>query len=222
MSTILVIAPHPDDETLGCGGTLLRHKDNGDDIHWLIVTEMTVEHGFTQERINNREKEINEVANLYGFDSVSKLGFPTARLDTVPVEKLVQQIGETIHRIRPDIIYLPYPGDIHSDHKFVFESGLSCTKWFRYSFIKRILVYETLSETEFGINPSNIKFTPNVYVDITRYLDQKIEIMKVFKSEMGEYPFPRSDQAIKALSAYRGATSGFPFAESFMLIKEVM
>lgn len=222
MSTILVIAPHPDDETLGCGGTLLRHKNDGDDIHWLIVTEITTERGFTQQRIDKRAEEINQAADLYGFASVSKLGFPTARLDTVPVEKMVQKIGETIHSIRPDIVYLPYPGDIHSDHKFVFDSGMSCTKWFRYPFIKRILVYETLSETELGINPSNTKFSPNVYVDITDFLDRKIGIMKVFQSEIGEFPFPRSDQAIRALSAYRGASSGFQFAEGFMLIKEVI
>lgn len=222
MSTILVIAPHPDDETLGCGGTLLRHKNDGDVIHWLIVTEITTEGGFTQQQIDKRKLEMTQVADLYGFDSVSILGFPTAQLDTVPMKKMVQKIGETFHNIRPDTVYLPHPGDIHSDHKFVFESGMSCTKWFRYPFIKRILVYETLSETEFGINPSNTKFSPNVYVDITSFLDRKIEIMKVFQSEIGEFPFPRSEEAIRALSAYRGSSSGFQFAEGFMLIKEVI
>ncbi|MCM3596565.1 PIG-L family deacetylase [Metabacillus idriensis] len=222
MSTILVIAPHPDDETLGCGGALLRHKKNGDSIHWLIVTAITAERGFTKERIEKREMEITQAAALYEFDSVTKLGFPTARLDTVPLEELVQKIGETIQRIRPDIVYLPHPGDIHSDHKFVFDSGMSCTKWFRYPFVKRILVYETLSETELGINPAYVKFSPNVYVDITSFLDQKIEIMKVFQSEMGEFPFPRSEQAIRALSSYRGASSGFQFAEGYILIKEVI
>lgn len=222
MSIILVIAPHPDDETLGCGGTLLRHKSIGDEIHWLIVTNATIDHGFTQQRIDERDREIELISKRYRFDSVSKLNFPTAQLDTIPMGEMVQKMGEAFQEIRPDIVYLPNPGDIHSDHKYVFQSGMSCTKWFRYPFIKRILVYETLSETEFGINPSVIKFTPNVYVDITPFLHQKLEIMKIYKSEIGDFPFPRSEQAIRALSAYRGAASGFQFAEGFMLIKEVI
>ncbi|MEN2768688.1 PIG-L deacetylase family protein [Ornithinibacillus xuwenensis] len=221
MNKVLVIAPHPDDETLGCGGTVLRHKQEKDEIHWLIVTGISEEDGFTKERITTRDIEIDNVSNYYNFDSTTKLNFPTTRLDEIPMGKLVASIGEVVNQIKPTIIYLPYRGDIHTDHKYVFDAVISCTKWFRYESIKKILVYETLSETEFGINPDNNNFRPNVYVNIENYFNKKVEIMKTYKSELGEFPFPRSIDAMDALAKYRGVTAGVKYAEAFMLLKEI-
>lgn len=222
MRKVLVVAPHPDDETLGCGGTLLKHRDNGDEIHWLIITGISEGQGFTAERVMSRAKEIEVVANKYSFSSVNKLDFPTTRLDTIPIADIVSKISEVINKVQPEILYLPNRGDIHTDHKYVFDAVLSCTKWFRYNFIKRVLVYETLSETEFGINPDNNSFRPNVFISIDQYIDQKIDIMNVFVSEVGDFPFPRSAESIRALAAYRGTASGSKSAEAFMLLKEVI
>lgn len=222
MKKVLVVAPHPDDETLGCGGTLLKHKDNGDEIHWVIITGISEEQGYTVEKVKSREKEIKEVANKYQFSSVSKLNLPTTKLDTIPRGDIVGKVSNVIEQVGPEILYIPYRGDIHTDHKYVFDAVLSCTKWFRYCFIKRVLVYETLSETEFGINPDNNGFRPNVFMAIEKYMDQKIEIMNIFESEVGDFPFPRSVEAIRSLAAYRGTASGSKAAEAFMLLKEVL
>lgn len=221
MNRVLVVAPHPDDETLGCGGTLLKHKANSDYVHWLIVTDMSTDDGFTAEQVLTRTNEIIEVAKRYGFDGWDNLRFPPARLDTVPLAELVAKIGEVVHKVQPNILYLPYRGDVHSDHKFVFDATAACTKWFRYPSIRKVLIYETLSETEFGINPDNNGFRPNVYHNIEGFLGQKISIMKCYKSEVSAFPFPRSEEAINALAVYRGVAAGCRAAEAFMLLKEI-
>jgi LmbE family N-acetylglucosaminyl deacetylase len=222
MKNVVVVAPHPDDETLGCGGTLLRHKEQGDAVHWIIVTEMLEEHGFSPERIAARDREIQEVAERYAFQSVVRLGFPTTKLDEIPMSELVGKMSEAFQNIRPNILYVPYRGDVHTDHQYVFDAAVSCSKWFRYPYVEKILVYETLSETDFGMDPDTNGFRPNVYVDISRFLDQKLKIMQVYQSEIGEFPFPRSMETIRALASIRGSSGGFAASEAFMLLKERM
>ena len=211
----LVVAPHPDDEVLGPGGTLLRTKSEGNSTAWLIVTEMTK--GYSKEQSSQRDKEIKEISKLFSFDKVYQAKFPTAELDTIPIKDLINEINKTIKDFTPDEILVPHPGDIHSDHQIVHNAILSCTKWFRYPFIKRILAYETLSETNFDSDP-NRAFIPNVFIDITDFLDKKVAAMEIYSSEIGEFPFPRSEVAIKSLARYRGSSSGFLAAESFSLL----
>jgi len=134
---------------------------------------------------------------------------------------LVSKISSVIDRIKPDTIYLPFKGDVHSDHKYIFDAAYSCTKIFRHPFIKKIYMMETLSETEFSLSTKEDSFVPNVFIDISKYMNKKIEIMKSYKGEMGEHPFPRNEKNIRALATYRGATSGCDYAESFTLIKEI-
>lgn len=220
MSNILVIAPHPDDETFGCGGTILKHIKNGDKVYWAIVTSMTEELGFPKEKINSRELEIKIVAKEYEFEKVFKLGFPTTELDKIPIKDLVNEISKCIIETKCDILYIPNYGDIHSDHKFVSQAAMSCAKWFRYPTIKKVYVYETLSETEFGINNSINSFIPNVFVNIEEFLEKKLKIISIFKSEIGEAPFPRSIDVVNGLSLFRGGASGYKNAEAFMLLKE--
>lgn len=221
MSRVLVVAPHPDDETLGCGGTLLKHRDQGDEVHWLIVTAMTAEGGFTPEVIERRQYEIGTVSARYGFGSVHQLSFPAARLDAIPLQSIVQEIGAVVKRVSPQVLYAPFRNDVHTDHRAVFDAIAACTKWFRFPGIARVLAYETLSETEFGIDPTAGAFKPNVFVDISPYIDAKIDIMSIYRSEVGAFPFPRSERAIRALAEFRGSTIGSAAAEAFMLLKEV-
>ncbi|WP_135081381.1 PIG-L family deacetylase [Terasakiella sp. SH-1] len=216
---ILVIAPHPDDETLGCGGTLLKHKANGDRIHWLIITCMNVEQGFSAERIRNRKVEIVEVSKQFQFDSVFELNYPSTLLDTIPMSDFVLRISDVIKEIKPEVVYLPHGGDIHSDHYAVYQSAKPCIKWFRYPSIKRTYIYETISETDFSL-PDSSFFQPNVFINISEFIDKKIEIMKIYGGEMKEFPFPRSERAIRALAEQRGSQVGCHAAEAFMLLKE--
>ncbi|UTJ07336.1 PIG-L deacetylase family protein [Arcobacter roscoffensis] len=215
---VLIIAVHPDDETLGCGGTLLKHKVNGDEIHWLICTTIDKKHNYYEKR----EKEIEEVSKLYDFDSVHNLRLKTMQVDEYSMTELVSKISEVINEIQPNIVYLPFKGDVHSDHRKIFEASYSCTKSFRYPFIKKIYMIETLSETEFAPSTKEDSFIPNSFVDISEFINKKIDIMKVFESEISEHPFPRSERNIKALATLRGATCGYEYAESFILLKEIL
>jgi len=217
MNKVLIIAVHPDDETLGCGGTMLKHKANGDEIHWLICTDIDKNNDY----YDTRQDEIKKVSKLYSFNTVNNLKLKTMQVDEYSMSELIGKISKVINDIKPNIIYLPFKGDVHSDHRKIFEAAYSCTKSFRYPFIKKIYMIETLSETEFAPSTKEDSFIPNVFVDISKYVDKKIEIMKVFESEIAEHPFPRSIRNLKALGTLRGATAGCEYAESFMLLKEI-
>ncbi len=219
---ILVVAPHPDDETLGCGGTLLKHKKNGDQIYWMIVTNIHNGDVWTKEKVQARQEEIDQVSQMYGFEKTFKLDFPTTMLDTIPMADLISAISKVIQDVEPVSVYIPNKSDIHTDHQIAFKAIMSCTKSFRYSFIKRMFMYECLSETEFSpALPADI-FVPNVFVDITKFLEEKIKIMKLYQDEMGTFPFPRSEENIRALARYRGAAVVVEAAEAFVLLKEVL
>ena len=221
MKEILVISPHPDDETLGCGGTLLGHRDKGDKIHWLIVTEINTRLGYSPEQVDRRCAEIEQVAARYGFSSVHKLNLSTTKLDSIPIGEIIDEISGVFKKVSPEIIYAPYRGDIHTDHRIILDAVASCTKWFRNSSVKRLLSYEVISETDFAINPDLAGFRPNVFIDISKYIETKLEIFKIYTDELGEFPFPRSEKAIRALATLRGAQAGCEAAEAFMLLKEI-
>ncbi len=214
---VLVIAVHPDDETLGCGGTLLKHKSNSDEIHWLICTSLEEEHPYYE----TREHEIKLVTSAYNFNSVYNLRLNTMHVDEYNMSDLISRISNVINEVKPNIIYLPFKGDVHSDHRKIFEASYSCTKSFRHPFIKKIYMMETLSETEFAPSTKEDSFIPNVFIDISEFFEKKIEIMKIFESEISEHPFPRSERNLRALATLRGATAGCEYAESFVLLKEI-
>lgn len=219
--SILVIAPHPDDETLGAGGTLLRAVQSGEDVHWLIVTAMHEDDGFQRQAIERRRTEIAAVADAYGFASTIELGFPATRLDSLPLGDLIGAFGKVMQEIAPTTVYIPFPGDVHSDHRVTFDTAAACTKIFRYPSVKQIIAMEVLSETDFGIDPTRSPFTPNLFVDISDYLDDKMRIMNLFASEMAEPPFPRSERTIRAHAHWRGSQAGCNSAEAFQILKEI-
>jgi len=215
---VLVVAVHPDDETLGCGGTLLKHKENGDKINWLICTETDKGDDFYKARKN----EIEKVSKMYDFNSIHNLRLKTMQVDEYNMSELIGKISKVINEVKPNIIYLPFKSDVHSDHRKIFDATYSCTKSFRYPFIKKIYMIETLSETEFSPSTKEDSFIPNVFVDISEFIDKKIDIIKIFESEISEHPFPRSERNLRALATLRGATAGCEYAESFMLLKEIL
>lgn len=220
MNKVLVVAVHPDDETIACGGTLLKHKANGDEIHWLICTETNKQ--ANPEFYQVREKEIQQVSKMFRFDSVHHLKFLATKVDEYTDSERVGSISKVVSEVRPNIIYLPFRCDIHSDHRYIFEAAYSCTKSFRYPFVKKVLMMEAPSETEFALSLPSESFIPNVFNDISEYIDRKVEITKVYESEIGEHPFPRSEKTIRALAEFRGSTCGSDAAESFMLLKEII
>lgn len=216
----LVIAPHPDDELLGCGGTLLRRRQEGAEIGWIIVTRISEEGGYSRERIRKRLQEIENVREGLGVrpGHTYSLGFPTAELDLVPMKTLVEAISLAIADFQPTEVFLPFFGDAHSDHRRVFEAGSACLKWFRAPTIERVLLYETASETDIALNGPFRTFEPNSYVDIGNHLEDKILLLGTYESEIGVFPFPRSPQALRSLAMKRGSEAGFSAAEAFELV----
>jgi N-acetylglucosamine malate deacetylase 1 len=222
IKNILIVAPHADDETLGCGGTILRAINEGHNVHWLLVTGMSSESGFSLRQIETRKNEIEKVSAMYGFTSIHELNLAPATLETLPKGDIIGPISSIINKIKPDEIYTVYRNDAHSDHEIVFDAVMSSSKSFRQTFIKRILAYETMSETDFGMKPEDGGFRPNAFIDISLYLNKKLDILEQFESEIGEFPFPRSRKALESLAYVRGVQSNFNAAEAFMLLKEVI
>ena len=219
MRRVLVVSAHPDDETLGVGGTLLKHKFEGDSLFWLNATKIDSSNLDNKKRYKEREKELDKVIELYGFEEFIQMDFITTQLSSQSKIKMIPQLSEIFLRLKPEIIYVVNRSDAHSDHRYLFESVYSASKTFRQPSIKKILMFKCLSETEFSVPLSDFVFLPNYFVDISSYLDQKIEIMKTYSSEMSEPPFPRSESNIRALATLRGSTSGVLAAEAFQVLK---
>lgn len=217
---ILVISPHPDDETLGGGGTIARAKKEGHEVYWLNITAILEHEGWAKEDIAEKECQIENVNQILGFDGRMDLKLPTTKLDLVPCGEGIGYITKYLNQIKPEVIFVADYNDAHSDHRCVFEWLHASTKTFRYPFIKYVLAMEIPSETNFGL--PNDPFVPNVYVDISDYMETKIQAMSMYKNEMGEHPFPRSLEAIRALAILRGTESGVKYAEAFRLIKAIV
>ena len=224
MANILVISVHPDDETLGCGGSLLAHGAAGDALHWVVVT-VAQSPQWSEKVIGVKSAEVDRVAEAYGMKSVQRLKFPAAGLDGVPQNELLFACRKAVEKVRPEIVYLVHAGDVNSDHRAAFEAMMSVAKPFhmRRLGIRRILCFETLSSTEAAPPLASNAFLPNVIRMITpAQLERKIEIMRMYASEAHDDPMPRGEGAIRALARLRGATVSSEFAEAFMLVREVL
>jgi LmbE family N-acetylglucosaminyl deacetylase len=220
---VLAISAHPDDETLGCAGTLLKHRAAGDSLYWLIATQAH-EPQWSGKVIEHKAAEVERVAEAYGIEEYFKLGFPTVRLDVAPQADLIECIHDVVSKATPQLVYLVHGGDVHTDHQAVFTATISVLKPFHMARlgVRRVLCYETLSSTDAAPPQLERTFMPNVFSDITPYLERKIEIMGLYETEVQRDPLPRGPSAIRALARYRGATIGVEYAEAFMLIRELM
>lgn len=211
----VVIAPHPDDETLGCGGTLLRARARGIDVHWVIVTEIPPGESVAGLSRSTRDREICQVAEAYGFASTRRLGFSTLTLDTVPLRDIIDSVASTLGDLKPGLVLTPWSGDVHTDHRVCFQAIQACVKPFRSPWVRQVQAYEVLSETNVNLDRGSSFFDPTYFVGIDEYLEKKLEIMRLYSGQLGDHPFPRSEVAITALAELRGAQGGTPRAEAF-------
>lgn len=212
---LLVVAVHPDDETLGAGGTLLAAKAAGHQTGWLVVTHMSQRFGWSTERIAERDAEVACINETYGFDYFRNLGMEPAGLDKCPLSELVSTLRNALEEWRPETVILPYWEDAHSDHQLVFQAAKSCLKKFRAPYLKRVYAMEVISETNYSFP---LSFKPNWYNDISSHLDAKVAAMNVYKSELRAHPFPRSEKSLRALATLRGSEANCQYAESFVLM----
>ena len=173
MKNVVIVAPHADDESLGAGGALLRHKAKGDSIHWVIVTSPTHK-DYSNDFIKNRKKQISKIKKMYDFDSLIELDFEPTSLNSNNFKSLLEKMKCSFNEISPNILYTCYPYDAHSDHFFTFKASVAATKKFRTDSIEKVLIYETLSETNFSDSMTH-KFNPNYYIKRYRLFRAKGE-----------------------------------------------
>lgn len=218
---VLVIAPHPDDEVLGAGGTVARLSDAGAEVVVAIVTEGAPPL-FAEAATANVRREARASHARLGVARTVFLDHPAARLDQVPHHELNRTLGELVSDVAPDTLLLPFVGDIHLDHQLTFLSAMVAARPHCAEFPGRILCYETLSETNWNAPLMAPSFVPNVFVDISAQLERKLEAMSLFASQQRNFPHERSLAAIRALAMLRGSTVHRPAAEAFMLVRQVI
>lgn len=212
MEKVVVVAVHPDDETIGCGGTIIKHLNKGDEVHCILVTS------------GNAEQKViwDKVKETYHFTSVTELDFPELDLMDKSLNELIPPLSKAISSIQPQTIIIPNRSDAHSDHKAIFNAVASCTKAFRYPFIEKVLMMEVISETDFALPLPEGQFIANYYVDITKEFEKKQEILKIYESELLPYPQTRNLNTMQALNRYRGSQINAGYAEAFMNVKTII
>jgi len=218
---ILVIAPHLDDEVLGVGGTISRFVSQGAKVYVAVVTKGFPPY-FSDEEMNVIRTEARAAHEILGVTKTLFLDFPAASLDAIRQADINNEITRIINSIQPNVMFIPFIGDIHRDHKIAFISSLVGARPNRESIPEHILCYETLSETNWNAPYITPNFVPNVYVDIGKeHLNTKLSALSCYKSQIRPFPNERSLKAIEALATLRGATIGCSAAEGFVLVRSV-
>ncbi|MBN1414282.1 MAG: PIG-L family deacetylase [Bacteroidales bacterium] len=218
IKNILIIAPHPDDEVLGCGGIIKKFALREKKVYILIASRGKPGM-YSEDRVKNVRKEALAAHRLLGVTETRFLDYQAPELDLISVSELASAIEAVIREFTADTLFLPHRGDIHHDHKAVFNAGLVAARPVNNNSVKRIYAYETLSETEWAAPFGDDSFLPTFYVDISATFNFKLEAMNCFKSQLKEFPNPRSLQSIEALANLRGSAVGFTHAEAFMTIR---
>lgn len=217
---VLVIAPHPDDEIIGVGGTIAKRANAGDEVFVCIVTKGTMPL-FSEEQVKQVQAECREADALLGVKETIFLEFPAVMLETIPRYEFNGKLAEVVQRINPDEVYIPHRGDMQIDHQMVVDSAMVAVRPRGNNYPKRVYAYETLSETGWNIPNTVNEFIPTVYEDISDTFGVKLKAMDIFKSQLAPFPKTRSIGAIEALAKYRGSTVSVLAAEAFSLIREV-
>jgi len=215
---VLVIAPHPDDEVLGCGGIIKRLTDSGIRVT-VLVASRGKEKLYSKERILNVRKQALEAHRILGVSNTVFFDYPAPELDLVSISELSSSISKIITREKPDTVFLPHHGDIHHDHRAIFNAGLVASRPVNDCSVKYVFCYETLSESEWAPPFGAEVFIPQMFVNITKEFSHKIDAMRCYTSQIRNFPNPRSEKSIEALANFRGSTVGIDYAEAFMVIR---
>ncbi|WP_071839970.1 PIG-L deacetylase family protein [Synechococcus sp. KORDI-100] len=228
MNQVLVVAAHPDDEVLGCGGTIARHVDSGDQVQVLIVAEGSTSRLQKRDRVQVAD-ELSVLANaaqlagsILGVSGVELLDFPDNRLDSLDRLDLIKCIEERIIRHQPECIYVHHSGDVNVDHRRLHEAVVTACRPMPGNVVRRLLSFEVASSTEWQPPGSSPPFQPNWFVDISEQLSRKKQALEVYSSEMKPWPHARSIEALEHLARWRGAQVGLEAAEAFCLLRSIV
>lgn len=218
---LLTVAAHPDDETLGAGGTMAWHAARGDTVWVCVLTEgVTSRH----DRVALQEECARRACETLGVDRLVLVGLPDQRLDTLSLLDVITPIEQCIAELRPDVVLTHFAGDVNEDHRLVARATMVATRPVPGQSVRRVCAFEVPSSTDWAPPIPGSVFTPNLYVDISGTLETKLAAMKAyadtFHSEVRPYPHPRSMEALTAYAQRHGVASGLLAAEPFMLLRE--
>jgi LmbE family N-acetylglucosaminyl deacetylase len=219
--TVLVVAAHPDDEALGCGGTIARLSSEGSDVHLLFVADGVNARGPADATALLQRHSMAEKASVaLGANPPTYLDFPDNRLDSVELLDLIQAIEEQGSKIRPEVVFTHCPSDLNIDHRLCAQAVITAFRPTPSQSVRSILAFEVPSSTEwsFGVQAT---FAPNAFFDVTDHLEAKFAALDAYREEMRAFPHPRSIEAIEALARWRGATIGAAAAEAFMILRTI-
>jgi N-acetylglucosamine malate deacetylase 1 len=220
INKILIIAPHPDDEVLGCGGIIKRYSDEGHCVYVLIATRGT-QKKYSDERIAKGRNQALQAHALLGVKETFFFDYPAPELDLVSQAAISDSISELLSKLGITVLFIPHRGDIHIDHQVIFNAALVAARPTGDYTVKSVYSYETLSETEWAAPFSDETFMPDHYVNIEHYFQYKLEAMSCYTGQIRIFPNSRSLDTIEALAMFRGATVGFKRAEAFMTIRTI-
>ncbi len=217
---ILVVAAHPDDEVLGCGGALLKHKNNKDKIDIIILSdgESSRSEKHLKLKIEIRKQNAVKVSKMIGCRNLFFYDYPDNQMDKVPLLDIVKVIESKINSLKPNIIYTHFPNDLNIDHQIASKAVITASRPITKNNVEQIIFFETPSSTEW----SNSKFRPNLFINIEKNIEKKMKLLKIYKDEMRNAPHPRSLKNIKNLAMVRGSQSGFHFAEAFEIYRKIL
>jgi LmbE family N-acetylglucosaminyl deacetylase len=226
MTTVLVVAAHPDDELLGCAGTLARHARAGDRVEIVIMAEGATSRSSPEERaahaaeLERLREAARAAAGTIGAANVEFVGLPDNRMDGEVLLDVVQRLEAIVARVQPSIVYTHHRGDENVDHDVTHRAVITACRPLPGHSVTRILAFETVSSTEWMSPVSAAPFAPNWFVDIGDTLDDKLAALRCYEAEMRPFPHPRSYEAVEHLARWRGASAGFAAAEAFMLVRQ--
>lgn len=223
---ILVIAAHPDDEVLGCGGTIARLAAEGAAVSILILAEgLTARADFDAAQsaaaLRVHHERARKAGALLGAREVNLAGFPDNRMDTVPLLEVTQRIEREIARVQPEIVFTQHGGDLNIDHVVTFRAAMTATRPMKGGVVKRLYAYEVGSSTEWSFQQFEPRFAPQVFFEIEAYLETKIAAMQIYESEAREFPHPRSPEALRAAARRWGSVIGVDAAEAFCCVRDL-
>ena len=227
MNKILIIASHPDDEVLGCGASIKRFSQEGKDVHVYILGEgITSRHSSNGAEVSAEVKALQatsqKVASFLGAKSCRVGDLPDNRFDTLAMLDIVRKIEGVVQELQPDTVFTQDAGDLNIDHAVTFRAALTAVRPIAGSCVKRFFSYEVNSSTDWAFGRFKPVFNPNYFVDVSRFIDSKIEAMKMYVGEDREFPHPRSDKAIMAQAQKLGSVCGCAAAEAFQIIFSII
>lgn len=218
---ILVVAGHPDDEVLGCGGTIARHASEGDIVQVIFMADgVSSRVSASDYDLSQRNASAENAANILGVSQTHYLGLPDNRMDTVPFLEIVKQLEDLILDISPEVIYTHHHGDLNVDHRITNQAVMTSCRPMPSGTVREIYAFEVVSSTEWAI-PSEAPFLPNYYIEVTDYMLKKNLALDCYESEMRPEPHSRSKFHIDALAKHRGNTVGVLAAEAFVSIRNI-